>query len=169
MIDENKIDLVARMGGNFYCRASGNALFTVEKPNLKLGIGIDAIPEKIRNSDVLSGNDLGKLGNIEKLPSTEEIDQFAQQDEVKKLKEALNNVVKHSGASSVDIKFNVNSRLNIFVHDNGKGFTVNNKNLHGNGLLNMQRRVQKLKGEMEILNHQGTKVVFDIPIKNLNS
>jgi len=85
------------------------------------------------------------------------------------VKEALNNVVKHSGASSVDIKFNVNSRLNIFVHDNGKGFTVNNKNLHGNGLLNMQRRVQKLKGEMEILNHQGTKVVFDIPIKNLNS
>jgi flavin reductase (DIM6/NTAB) family NADH-FMN oxidoreductase RutF len=91
MIDQNKIDLVARMGGNFYCRASGNALFIVEKPNLKLGIGIDAIPEKIRNSDVLSGNDLGKLGNIEKLPSTEEIDQFAQQDEVKKLKEALKN------------------------------------------------------------------------------
>ncbi|MEO5570749.1 MAG: flavin reductase family protein [Bacteroidia bacterium] len=91
MIDENKIDLVARMGGNFYCRASGNALFTVEKPNLKLGIGLDAIPETIRNSHVLSGNDLGKLGNVEKLPSTEEINEFIQQDEVKKLKEALLN------------------------------------------------------------------------------
>jgi signal transduction histidine kinase len=84
------------------------------------------------------------------------------------VKEAINNIVKHSGASSVDIKFNVNSKLNIFVHDNGKGFSVN-KNLHGNGLLNMQRRVQKLKGEMQIINHQGTKVVFDIPLKNLNT
>ncbi|MFI5219536.1 MAG: flavin reductase family protein [Bacteroidia bacterium] len=88
-IDQHKIDLVARMGGNFYCRASGKALFTVEKPNLKLGIGVDAIPEHIRNSHVLSGNDLGKLGNVEKLPSKEEIAEFVQQPEVKKLNDVL--------------------------------------------------------------------------------
>jgi len=89
MIDENKIDLVARMGGDYYCRASGNALFRVAKPNLKLGIGIDSIPENIRHSHVLSGNDLGKLGNVENLPSAEELTEFVKQDEVKKLREAL--------------------------------------------------------------------------------
>lgn len=89
MIDENKIDLVARMGADYYCRASGNALFRVAKPNLKLGIGIDSIPENIRYSHVLSGNDLGKLGNVEKLPSAEELGEFVKQDEVKKLREAL--------------------------------------------------------------------------------
>lgn len=88
-IDQNKIDLVARMGGDMYCRASGNAIFTVQKPNLKLGVGVDRIPEKIRHSHVLSGNDLGKLGNAEKLPAQEEISQFMQQPEVKKLIEAL--------------------------------------------------------------------------------
>ncbi|MEP7170477.1 MAG: flavin reductase family protein [Bacteroidota bacterium] len=91
MIDENKIDLVARMGADFYCRASGNALFKVPKPNLKLGIGIDSIPQNIRFSHVLSGNDLGKLGNVEKLPTTEEVGEFVKLDEVKKLKEALKN------------------------------------------------------------------------------
>jgi flavin reductase (DIM6/NTAB) family NADH-FMN oxidoreductase RutF len=88
-IDQDKIDLVARMGGDFYCRASGSALFKVAKPNLKLGIGIDSIPENIRHSHVLSGNDLGKLGNAEKLPSAEDINEFVKQDEVKKLREAL--------------------------------------------------------------------------------
>ncbi|HKR07339.1 MAG TPA: flavin reductase family protein [Bacteroidia bacterium] len=91
MIDQNKIDLVARMGADIYCRASGSALFKVAKPNLKLGIGIDSIPEKIRLSHVLSGNDLGKLGNVEKLPSAEEINEFVKQEEVKKLKNALKN------------------------------------------------------------------------------
>jgi flavin reductase (DIM6/NTAB) family NADH-FMN oxidoreductase RutF len=75
-IDPNKIDLVGRMGGGFYCRASGNAVFEVEKPLIKLGIGIDNLPEKIRNSKILSGNDLGKLGNVENLPDSGEIEQF---------------------------------------------------------------------------------------------
>jgi flavin reductase (DIM6/NTAB) family NADH-FMN oxidoreductase RutF len=90
-IDENKIDLVARMGGDFYCRASGNALFHVPKPNFKLGIGFDSIPENIKHSHVLSGNDLGKLANVEKLPSKEEINDFTNQEEVKKLRDALMN------------------------------------------------------------------------------
>ncbi|MCX6290269.1 MAG: flavin reductase family protein, partial [Bacteroidetes bacterium] len=69
-------DLVARMGGDWYCRASGPALFHVPKPNAKLGIGIDRIPEPIRHSKILTGNDLGQLGNAETLPSQNEIDEF---------------------------------------------------------------------------------------------
>lgn len=73
MIDQNKIDLVARMGGDWYCRASGAAMFKVAKPLTTIGIGVDAIPAAIRNSNVLTGNHLGQLGNVEKLPSGEEI------------------------------------------------------------------------------------------------
>ncbi len=72
-IDQQKIDLVARMGGNWYCRANGNALFELEKPITTLGIGVDALPEKIKNSKLLTGNELGMLGNIEVLPDTVEI------------------------------------------------------------------------------------------------
>lgn len=72
-IDPHKIDLVARMGNDYYCRAQGEAIFEVEKPVVKKGIGIDALPEFIRNSSYLSGNDLGKLGNLETLPDAEEI------------------------------------------------------------------------------------------------
>lgn len=72
-IDPHKIDLVARMGGDYYCRASGNAVFTVPKPNLQLGIGIDALPEKIRNSSILTGNDLGILGNSASIPVVTEV------------------------------------------------------------------------------------------------
>lgn len=68
VIDPHKIDLVARMGGDFYCRASGDAVFKVPKPNLNLGIGIDALPERIRSSKVLTGNHLGILGNSTSLP-----------------------------------------------------------------------------------------------------
>jgi len=72
-IDPVKIDLVGRMGGDWYCRAQGNALFEVEKPIAKLGIGVDALPEPIRNSTVLTGNHLGKLANVEKVPTKEEL------------------------------------------------------------------------------------------------
>jgi len=72
-IDPNKIDLVARLGGNWYSRTNGNALFKVDKPLLKLGIGIDQIPAYIRNSNVLTGNNLGQLANIEKLPTSLEV------------------------------------------------------------------------------------------------
>lgn len=67
-IDPNKIDLVARMGFDFYCRASGAAIFEVNKPNTKLGIGFDQLPASIINSKVLTGNDLGILANIEQIP-----------------------------------------------------------------------------------------------------
>jgi flavin reductase (DIM6/NTAB) family NADH-FMN oxidoreductase RutF len=67
-IDPHKIDLVARMGGDFYCRASGPAVFTVPKPNLNLGVGVDALPESIRTSRILTGNHLGILGNSTSIP-----------------------------------------------------------------------------------------------------
>ncbi|WP_346316768.1 flavin reductase family protein [Chitinophaga sp. YIM B06452] len=68
-IDPQKIDLVARMGADYYCRASGDAVFEVEKPNLKVGIGVDALPAGIRNSHILTGNNLGQLGNVSELPA----------------------------------------------------------------------------------------------------
>lgn len=77
-IDQHKIDLVARLGGDWYVRASGDALFQVAKPLTTIGIGVDALPEKIRLSTVLTGNDLGRLGNTEKLPTEEEINEFIQ-------------------------------------------------------------------------------------------
>ena len=67
-IDPHKIDLVARMGADFYCRASGAAVFEVAKPNTQLGIGVDALPESIRNSRILTGNDLGQLANVHEMP-----------------------------------------------------------------------------------------------------
>ncbi len=72
-IDQHKIDLVARLGGNWYARASGDALFEVEKPLRTLGIGIDKIPPRIRNSYIFDGNDLGMLGNVEALPTDDEV------------------------------------------------------------------------------------------------
>lgn len=84
-IDQNKIDLVARLGGDWYCRASGNALFKVTKPNLNIGIGIDMIPMAIRNSNILTGNNLGALGNVESLPTMEEIESFKKEEMVKNI------------------------------------------------------------------------------------
>jgi flavin reductase (DIM6/NTAB) family NADH-FMN oxidoreductase RutF len=75
-IDPNKIDLVARMGGDWYCRASGDALFEIAKPGRDHGMGVDAIPEHIRESHVLTGNDLGLLGSVAALPSREELTAF---------------------------------------------------------------------------------------------
>ncbi|MEY2923500.1 MAG: hypothetical protein RLZZ337_40 [Bacteroidota bacterium] len=73
MIDQTKIDLVARMGGNFYCRANGDSLFEVDKPITTLGIGVDALPSAIRLSKHLSGNDLGQLGNLLNIPTENEV------------------------------------------------------------------------------------------------
>lgn len=76
VIDQTKIDLVGRMGGNYYVRAHGEALFEVAKPLRTLGIGVDQIPEDIRNSKVLTGNDLGKLGNVEELPNETDVNDY---------------------------------------------------------------------------------------------
>jgi flavin reductase (DIM6/NTAB) family NADH-FMN oxidoreductase RutF len=76
VINQQRIDTVGRMGGDWYVRAYGSGLFEVAKPLQKLGIGVDQIPEDIRNSSILSGNDLGKLGNVESLPDETEVNEY---------------------------------------------------------------------------------------------
>ena len=68
MIDQRKLHHVARLGGDWYCKVDESNLFHVEKPNTKLGIGIDALPETIRNSKILTGNNLGQLANVHDYP-----------------------------------------------------------------------------------------------------
>jgi flavin reductase (DIM6/NTAB) family NADH-FMN oxidoreductase RutF len=93
-IDQTKTDWVARLGGDWYCRASGDALFEVPKPSIHKGIGVDAIPDFIKNDPLFTNNDLGRLGNIEGLPTEEEIEIFIKENtdiDYKKLaKELLN-------------------------------------------------------------------------------
>jgi flavin reductase (DIM6/NTAB) family NADH-FMN oxidoreductase RutF len=67
-IDQTKIHHVARLGGDWYCKVDESNLFKVEKPNVKIGIGVDALPASIRNSKILTGNHLGLLGNVHEMP-----------------------------------------------------------------------------------------------------
>jgi flavin reductase (DIM6/NTAB) family NADH-FMN oxidoreductase RutF len=90
-IDPFKLDPVARMGGDWYCRATGQSLFEIEKPLRNRGIGVDSIPEEIRNSEVLTGNNLGRLGNVEALPSEAEVEDFAEEPQVQEIKVRFRN------------------------------------------------------------------------------
>jgi len=74
-INQEKLDLIARAGANYYSRAK-SGFFEIPKPLSSLGIGVDSLPEHVRNSMILTGNDLGMLGNVEALPSKKEIDRF---------------------------------------------------------------------------------------------
>jgi flavin reductase (DIM6/NTAB) family NADH-FMN oxidoreductase RutF len=67
-LDQTKLELAARLGGDWYCKISKENLFIVPKPNILIGVGIDALPASIRNSKVLTGNHLGKLANVQKIP-----------------------------------------------------------------------------------------------------
>lgn len=82
LIDPQKLDAVGRLGGDWYCRTSGQATFEVEKPLRTLGIGVDQIPEAIRKSKILSGNDLGILGNVEQLPTEDAIGEMRKTPEI---------------------------------------------------------------------------------------
>jgi len=77
-IDQYKIDLVSRAGGSFYSRAR-DGFFEIPKPLSTLGIGVDQLPNEIKNSSILTGNNLGMLANIEKLPTTEVVNNFSEQ------------------------------------------------------------------------------------------
>lgn len=77
-IDQYKIDLVARAGGSYYSRAR-DGFFEIPKPLFTLGMGVDQIPENIRNSNILTGNNLGMLANVEGLPTQENVDNFAKE------------------------------------------------------------------------------------------
>jgi flavin reductase (DIM6/NTAB) family NADH-FMN oxidoreductase RutF len=78
-IEPNLIDLVSRMSANYYCRASGDAIFQLEQPNVKIGIGLDQLPEAIRNSKFLTGYELGRLASIQKVPDEMQLENFVKQ------------------------------------------------------------------------------------------
>lgn len=81
-LDTKKLDLVGRMGGSWYTRSNGDSLFEIPKPIRTKGIGVDALPKGIGESETLTGNNLGRLGNLEALPSEEEIKAIANDDEI---------------------------------------------------------------------------------------
>jgi flavin reductase (DIM6/NTAB) family NADH-FMN oxidoreductase RutF len=81
-IDQTKFHLVARMGGDWYCKVDESNLFRVDKPNVKLGIGFDALPPSVRASKILSGNDLGLLANVHEYP---ELDASFDDDHLKQI------------------------------------------------------------------------------------
>ena len=83
VIHPDLIDLVSRMSGDFYCRASGNAIFKVEKPTVKRGIGFDNLPFFIKESHIYSANNLGQFANIEKIPEESDVNIF-----IKEIKES---------------------------------------------------------------------------------
>ncbi|MCS7076961.1 MAG: flavin reductase family protein [Bacteroidia bacterium] len=92
----DKIELVSRLGLDFYGKAYGSCLFELAKPLTSLGIGIDNIPEPIRYSSILTGNDLGKLGNIAQIPTDEDAQKFVQENNYQDLnKDMLHTTAKH--------------------------------------------------------------------------
>jgi len=99
MIDQHKIDLVSRMGGNWYCRADQQSMFEIQKPITTCGIGYDALPKDILQSSILTGNDLGHLAGIENLPDETAVNEYkllelsdlflSLEDDAKALEQAL--------------------------------------------------------------------------------
>ena len=105
-LDTTKLDLVGRMGGSWYCRASGQALFEIPKPLRTKGIGIDQLPESVKNSEILTGNNLGRLGNVEELPAKDEIIDWGNSEEIKSCLSGLsdrNNIKKALHVYATDL------------------------------------------------------------------
>ena len=84
-LDTKKLDLVARMGGNWYTRANENSLFEIPKPLRNKGIGVDSLPLHARNSSILTGNDLGRLGNIAQKPEATAINKWKSEKEIENI------------------------------------------------------------------------------------
>lgn len=78
-IEPNLIDLVSRMSANYYCRANGSAIFSLEQPNTKLGVGFDNLPDIVKNSKTFSGYELGRLASIQVIPTPTESKQYLEQ------------------------------------------------------------------------------------------
>lgn len=114
-IDQHKIDLVSRLGANWYSR-SNQGLFEVPKPLTTLGIGVDAIPDFVKNSSVFDGNDLGMLGNIEALPTKEEVTIFVNQNFAVKAVLSSDDLEKqHSEAKKYLLKNDVLSAWKVLL------------------------------------------------------
>lgn len=93
-IDPNKIKLVARMGANWYSKAFGDGIFEIEKPLITKGVGVDAVPQFVKDSGLFSGNHLGRLGNTETLPTEAEIAAFSQEKNEKNAVKLLEMAVR---------------------------------------------------------------------------
>ncbi|NMH27053.1 flavin reductase family protein [Flavobacterium silvaticum] len=116
-IDQHKIDLVSRLGNNWYSR-SIDGLFEVPKPLTTLGVGVDSIPEDIKKSPVFTGNDLGMLGNVEALPTPEEVAIFVKEDfEVKGVLSADDQIRQHQLAKEYIIKNDLLSAWKVLLAD----------------------------------------------------
>jgi hypothetical protein len=98
-MDQTKIEHVARLGGDWYCKVSAENLFKVEKPNTQLGIGINALPQAIRESKILTGNHLGQLANVHEMP----VIQTSFEDG------HLKNIVQHFSIDPVDMEREIHS------------------------------------------------------------
>lgn len=109
--DPYKLDLVARMGGDYYARANATSLFTLPKPNSKIGIGYDQIPDSIRNSQVLTGNNLGRLGNITELPHNDAVLAFSKTEEMVEIFNRFRN-------DSESLENHLHELAKIFLDDN---------------------------------------------------
>jgi len=114
-IDQHKIDQVARMGGNWYSRAN-MGMFEVPKPLSSKGIGVDRLPEDIRNSKVLSGNDLGMLGNVESTPDKDEVIAFIRENpEIKEIESINDREAVHKKAKEYLMKNDVSSAWKVLM------------------------------------------------------
>lgn len=90
LLNTQQLDVVARMGGNWYTRVSPSSLFEIEKPSLAKGIGVDQLPTSVLFSKVLTGNDLGRLANLDGLPSASECKSIASLAEVREIQSEVN-------------------------------------------------------------------------------
>jgi len=113
-IDQHKIDLVSRMGGN-WCSRANEGMFEVEKPIHKTGIGVDQLPKSVRLSTILTGNDLGKLGNIEGLPDRTEIQKFISENHLEHFIEESTDERIHVIAQEYIEKNELEKALNILL------------------------------------------------------
>ncbi|WP_299182719.1 flavin reductase family protein [uncultured Aquimarina sp.] len=114
-IDQHKIDQVARMGGNWYTRAN-MGMFEVPKPLSTIGIGIDALPDNVKNSTVFTGNDLGKLGNVERIPTNIEVQDFVNNNsDIKDKIQDANLIEIHKFAQQYLDMDDINTAWNILA------------------------------------------------------
>ena len=110
MIDQQKIDLIARMGGNWYSRTEKKSMFEITKPITTIGIGFDELPIEILNSNILTGNELGKLAGIESLPDETAVNDF-------KLIE-LSEIFLKFEDDAKKLEFSLHKKAKEFLHQN---------------------------------------------------
>ena len=97
-IDPHQLDAVGRMGGSYYCRASGGAIFTTLKPDKGHGIGVGQLPKDIRESNILTGGDLARLANVPRIPKQADLEKYQDEPEFKALRSTGNIEYQHQQA-----------------------------------------------------------------------